>query len=44
MRDVESMFGLFKDKERRLLLRFVKNRTVKLSESDDSGSGNDGRH
>ena len=44
MRDVDSMFAFFKDKERRLLLRFVKNRTVKLSESDDSGSDNDNRH
>ena len=38
------MFESMKDKEKRLLLRFAKARTVKLSEPDDSESDNDKRH
>ena len=44
MRDTTSMQAGAKNKELRLLLRFAKNRTVKYSESDDSGSGEDARH
>ena len=44
MRDISSMLAKFKNKEQRLLLRFAKNRTIKLSESDDSGSGEENRH
>lgn len=43
MRDSSSILSAFKDKESKLLLRFSKNRTIKLSESDDSSSGEEKR-
>ena len=44
MRDASSMLSHFKDKEQKLLLRFAQNRTIKLSESDDSSSDKEKRH
>ena len=38
IRDTSSMLALMMDQDQKMLLRFAKSRTVKLSESDDSSS------
>ena len=38
------MLANFKDNESKLLLRFSKNRTIKLSSSGESGSSDENRH
>ena len=44
MRDTISLQSNLKDKEQQFLLRFSKNRTIKLSESEDSKSEEEKRH